>query len=58
MEEHHITIKLIFSYTPKLKFSFSTDNYSEKPFIFCFGGISFSKVVMGMYGDPLLDNSE
>ncbi|MDA2185256.1 hypothetical protein PDN25_24805, partial [Bacillus cereus] len=34
--EHPITIKLIFSYLPKLKFSFSTDSYSEKLLIFSF----------------------
>ena len=38
------------SISPKLKFSFSTDSYSEKPLIFRFGGISFLKL-MGMYGD-------
>ncbi|WP_000299235.1 hypothetical protein, partial [Bacillus cereus] len=37
----HITIKLIFSYPPKLKFSFSTDSYSEKPLIFSFWGHFF-----------------
>ncbi|HHL0975180.1 TPA: hypothetical protein ACQUHP_007027, partial [Bacillus cereus] len=50
--EHHITIKLILSYPPKLKFSFSTYSYSEKPLIFFVLGAFLFLKLTGMYGAP------